>query len=416
MRRGPVRALVVVVALAVVATACGSDDDKESKGTTTTAKAAGSTTTTVKLTGDPIKLMVIYEKSAGVAQPDQAKGAIAAAKQITAQGGINGHPVEVLECDTNNDPNTATDCGRQAVSEKVAAVVGAFSVQSGEFMPLLVQNKIASIGLNPATAADFTSAASFPITGGAPATFGTLPVALAELGATKIALARVDLAAAAALSGFANKALAQKSLKLVHDVAVPQGAPDMSSYAAAALDGGTDAVVIGMAGQDAINFAQAIRQADPKVQIAMISTETDKTVKAMGDSADGIVQANTLVADTKAGEEGLKAMKAAGYGDLDLGLSFHAVQVFAVVAKDLPEITAAAVYDVLPTKENVDIGTLPLLQFKTPSGVGLPRIFNDCESAVQLQVKSGKVTSKPVGTGKLVDPFTGEECAVGTGG
>jgi hypothetical protein len=50
------------------------------------------------------------------------------------------------------------------------------------------------------------------------------------------------------------------------------------------------------------------------------------------------------------------------------------------------------------------------------SGVGIPRIFNDCESAVQLQVKSGKVTTKPVGTGKLVDPYTGKECAIGTGG
>jgi ABC-type branched-subunit amino acid transport system substrate-binding protein len=415
MRRGQRWLVAVLAVVALAAAACGSSSSKKSTAKTTTTKAA-ETTTTVKLTGDPIKLMVIYEKTAGVAQPDQAKGAIAAAKAITASGGINGHPVEVIECDTKNDPNTATDCGRQAVSDKVAAVVGQFSVQSGEFMPLLVQNKIASIGLNPATAADFTSAASFPITGGAPSTFGTLPNALAELGATKIALARVDLAAAAALSGFSNKALALKSLKLVHDVAVPQGAPDMSSYVAAALDGGTDGVVIGMAGQDAINFAQALRQANPNVKIAMISTETDKTVKAMGDGATGIVQANTDVSNTKAADAGRKAMKAAGFGDIDLGLSYQAVQVFAAVAKDLPEITAAAVYDKLPTVENLDIGTLPLLQFKTPSGVGIPRIFNDCESAVQLQVTGGKVTTKPVGSGKLVDPYTGKECAIGTGG
>jgi len=415
MRRSQ-RLLVAGVAVVLLAaSACGSSSSKKSSAKTTTTKAAA-TTTTVKLTGDPVKLMVIYEKTAGVAQPDQAKGAIAAAKEITASGGINGHPVEIIECDTKNDPNTAADCGRQAVSEKVAAVVGQFSVQSGEFMPLLVQNKIASIGLNPATAADFTSLASFPITGGAPSTFGTLPNALADLGATKIALARVDLAAAAALAGFSNKALALKNLKLVHDVAVPQGAPDMSSYVAASLEGGTDAVVIGMAGQDAINFAQALRQANPNVKIALISTETAKTVKALGDGANGVVQANTLVTGTKAASDAQKAMNAAGFGDIDIGLSYQAVQTFAAVAKDLPEITAAAVYDKLPTVENLDIGTLPLLQFKSPSGVGIPRIFNDCESAVQLQVKSGKVTTKPVGTGKLVDPYTGKECAIGTGG
>lgn len=412
MRRSQRLLVAVLAVVALAATACGSDS-KKSKTTTTN---AAETTTTVKLTGEPVKLMVIYEKTAGVAQPDQAKGAIAAAKEITANGGIHDGPVEIIECDTKNDPNTATDCGRQAVSEKVAAVVGAFSVQAGEFMPLLVQNKIASIGLNPATAADFTSAASFPITGGAPATFGTLPLALAELGATKIALARVDLAAAAALSSFSNKALALKNMKLVHDVAVPQGAPDMSSYVAAALEGGTDGVVIGMAGQDAINFAQALRQANPDVKIAMISTETDNTVKALGEGATGIVQANTEVPGSKAAAKADKAMKAAGFGDTGSGLSYEAVQVFAAVAKDLPEVTAAAVYDKLPTVENLDIGLLPLLQFKTPSGVGIPRIFNDCESAVQLQVKGGKVTTKPVGSGKLVDPYTGKECAIGTGG
>ena len=188
MRRSQRWLVAGVAVVAFAATACGSSSSKKSSAKTTTTEAAA-TSTTVKFTGDPIKLMVIYEKTAGVAQPDQAKGAIAAAKEITANGGIDGHPVDVTECDTKNDPNTAADCGRQAVSDKVAAVVGQFSVQSGEFMPLLVQNKIASIGLNPATASDFTSLASFPITGGAPSTFGTLPVALAELGATKIALA-----------------------------------------------------------------------------------------------------------------------------------------------------------------------------------------------------------------------------------
>ncbi|MFN8037461.1 MAG: ABC transporter substrate-binding protein [Acidimicrobiia bacterium] len=413
MRRRQQWLVAVVAVVALAAAACGSSSKKGSEKTTTSKAAA---TTTAKLTGTPIELMVIYEKSAGVAQPDQAKGAIAAGKEINANGGIDGHPVEVSECDTKNDPNTAAACGRQAVSDKVAAVVGQFSVHSGEFLPLLAQNKIASIGLNPATAADFTSAASFPITGGAPATFGTLPVALAELGATKIALARVDLAAAAALAGFSNKALARLNLKLVHDVAVPQGAPDMSSYVAAALEGGTDAVVIGMSGQDSINFAQALRQANPDVKIALISTETAKTVKALGDGANGIVQANTLVTGTQAAKDAEKAMNAAGFGDIDVGLSYQAVQVFEKVAEGMPDITAAAVFDKLPTVENLDIGTLPLLQFKTPSAVGIPRIFNDCESAVQLQVKSGKVTTKPVGSGKLVDPYTGKECAIGTGG
>jgi hypothetical protein len=58
-------------------------------------------------------------------------------------------------------------CGRQAVDEDVLAVAGSISLSTDEFMPLLVENRIPSIGNNPATPADFLSDASFPITGGA---------------------------------------------------------------------------------------------------------------------------------------------------------------------------------------------------------------------------------------------------------
>ena len=150
-----------------------------------------------KPTGEPVKVMVIYEKSAGVASPEIPDGAKAAAKAMNKQDGIGGRPVKVLVCDTNNDPNIAAECGRTAVEEGVVALIGTLTPHADSFMSLMEENKIPSIGNVLASIADFTSPASFPISGGLPATAGDLPRFLADDGAEKISIARIDLSAAA---------------------------------------------------------------------------------------------------------------------------------------------------------------------------------------------------------------------------
>src|SRR5690554_3364485 len=89
-----------------------------------------------KPTGEPIKVMVIHEKSAGVANPEIPEGAQAAARAMNKKGGIGGRPVRVLVCDTENDPNKATECGRRAVDEGVVALIGVLTPHSAGFMPL----------------------------------------------------------------------------------------------------------------------------------------------------------------------------------------------------------------------------------------------------------------------------------------
>src|SRR5262249_50082610 len=160
------------------------------------------------------------------------EGAIAAAKSINAAGGIKGRPVEIIRCDTKADPNVATECGRTAVSQGVVAMVGNLTIFGNRFMPLMAQHNIPSSGrARAAAAADFTSPASLPVGGGAPVQFAGLAAALAEAGPKKIALARQDIPAAAAVAPFANAGLKRFGLTM-RDVAVPPGAPDMAPYAA----------------------------------------------------------------------------------------------------------------------------------------------------------------------------------------
>ena len=97
-------------------------------------------------------------------------------------------------------------------------------------------------------------------------------------------------------------------------------------------------------------------------------------------------------------------MKAAGFKKGSSELSYSAVQVFAAIAKDLPQITAAAVYDKLPTVTGLSIGLLPPLQFQTGGVGGIPRIFNGCEQATQLKGK------KLVPLTPMQNPFTVQAC------
>ena len=90
----------------------------------TAAAAGASSAAAAKPTGPPVKLMLISEFSAGVTTPEIADGAKAAVKALNKKDGISGSPASLTICDTKNDPNTAADCGQQAVDGKYLAVVG----------------------------------------------------------------------------------------------------------------------------------------------------------------------------------------------------------------------------------------------------------------------------------------------------
>jgi ABC-type branched-subunit amino acid transport system substrate-binding protein len=358
--------------------------------------------------------MVIYEASAGLAaSPELPNGAVAAAKALNKKNGIGGNTVEVLTCDTEDNPNTAAECGRQAVDEGVVALVGNFTLHGDAFLPLMAENKIPSIGPRPSGAAEFTADAAFPLVGGAVTSFGALPRFLADAGAKSIAIVRPDIASGAITARFGNAALDKVGMELTHDVPIPNDAPDMSSYVEAALADGTDAIMVGLSGQQALNFVQAAKQANPEVLIAMVSTEPAKVRKALGPDAAGIIQAGGFlepsIVKTEEGARFLKEMKAGGFGkDESVISSWLSMQVLATIAEELPEVTAAAVFDKLNTTTGLETGLTPPLQWTTPADIGLPlpRIFNVCALPIEL-TKTKKIKAI---TGTFFDAYADEEC------
>jgi branched-chain amino acid transport system substrate-binding protein len=432
MSFGTPRWFSILVIAGLVVAACSDDgDDDAAAGTGSTVESASPTTiseptvlqttspvtvdtaagetTVAEPTGEPIKLMVIHEVNDGAANPEVTEGAEAAAQAINAAGGVGGRPIEIIDCDTHNDPNTAAECGRRAVSEGVVAVVGAITPYDTEFLPLLEQNKIPSVGHLPLTPASYSSPAVFAMYGGSTSGFAGLGVAAAEAGATKISIARIDVPAAAALAQFVDMGLAGHGLSVVHDVPVPPGALDMSTYAAAALADGVDGVIIGVDAQDAINLIQAIRQANPTVTIAMISTQVGDVIEALGEGSDGLLRSVALSdeLDTERAQQYKDDMAAAGFDDRTAFRinGWASVRLVADVAADLADITAAALFDAFNGVTEIRTGVSAPLQWQQAPVPTLPRVFNWC--MLTLKVAGGDEAPT---TGKFIDPVTGREC------
>jgi hypothetical protein len=110
----------------------------------------------------------------------------------------------------------------------------------------------------------------------------------------------------------------------------------------------------------------------------------------------------------------LADMEAAGFdevGDFRNDM-YAATVVFAEIAKQLPagQVTAAGIWDLLPTQTEVRTGLTPPINFSAPYPVpnspipGL-RVFNVCVQIATLDAE-GLAVLQP----GFIDPFTAEDC------
>ena len=264
------------------------------------------------------------------------------------------------------------------------------SANAGEYFPILEKAQIPVVGNVPAAAADFTSVDSFPLYGG----IVSASAGLAARARVASGLEGGEPRPHRPRRGISHRDLRQPGpralgLKVINDVSIPVGAPDMSTYVASVLQGGTDGVLVGLSGQDATNFIIALKQSNPTVPISATTTDFAGVVKALGDAANGIYVTaffNNATTDPTGFGKYQAAMEAAGFKDLT---GFRSNVVLRRTgrrrgAEPLPDKTAAALYAQLPTVTGLKVDLLPPLQFTTPAGA-IPRVFNVCGYYQQLE-------------------------------
>jgi ABC-type branched-subunit amino acid transport system substrate-binding protein len=306
------RLLGAVAALTLVAAACGSDDDTSSDATDAPAATEPSATdptstepsdtepdatapdsTEPAEPGEPLKIMAFGTYESQTLNLDQARAGVEAHVEVlNADGGAAGHPIEVIVCNDNFDPNEAASCARQAVDEGVVAIVGPASGYASTALPILEEAKIPYLnGSGAGGVIELTSPVSFPLHGGSQAQLMGAGRALVEEGSTNVAIVVADADQAREAATNIQVAIADAGGNADAPMTnAPLGAPDYSAVAAAALDGDPDGIVIAHVPADAPKIIQALRQAGYEGLIATSTgILTQVGVDAIGEAAEGVI-------------------------------------------------------------------------------------------------------------------------------
>lgn len=408
-----IAALAATACLAVSGCASSSGDSSDSGSTASSSVTASAGS--AKLDGS-YKIMIIGPYSSGGTEsaeplPEQKYAAMAAASQINAAGGVNGKSIDLLVCDSQGNPNVASECASQAVAQKVVAVVGVYD-PVGDYLAPLEQAGIpviAPVGLTQ----EWTSKVAFPLYGGLAPLTGAITL-LTKQHLHDIAFVYNNQPATA---GVAKLIMAAGRLNGATVTPVPFSPETTDFSAVVAKAAEHKAIDIVAYANQSIAFITALRQAGYKTPVATDTGTIDsQALKSLGAYANGLyLSGGFLPATYTANPAVAKFAKAVLAIDPGAALNdaaqnaYMSVDVFADLVKGMPVVTPATVLAKLRTDTSVDTsGLMPGGDFAKASASGekafptLPRIFDF--DVVFSQVKNGVVV--PL-TGGFSDALTG---------
>lgn len=138
------RWLALLAVFALLVAACSSSDDSSDD------TSAAETTTTVAAAKDPIRIPAINQEDGVTAFPDEGQAVKSIFEWYNAQGGLDGHPLQLDLCTTGDDPESTQSCAQQIANDDSAAFVHSimvpnsaslFDVMANAEKPILAQNQ-----------------------------------------------------------------------------------------------------------------------------------------------------------------------------------------------------------------------------------------------------------------------------------
>jgi ABC-type branched-subunit amino acid transport system substrate-binding protein len=400
------KALLGVVLVAIAIAGCGSSSSAGGSG-------GGST----------ISIMQITQPVAN--GQDLSLGARAAVDAINAAGGIGGHKLKFTFCQDGSpplgDPNTSSNCARQAVQSHDAAIVGDFTIYDTNMFPILKAGQVPMIVGPSGDPNDATNVDAFPVTeSGFPILVGQAEVlvqqahckkvgviTLAGIPSTEQIVSSVDAGAKEAGAATAGPSLVSTSTV------------DFSPSIAKLNSEGVDCVVDGFPTTAQTQpILQAIKSAGTNMKMSVnIDVLTKSAIASIGsllngvygsdsayenalagtdDTADATAQEQTMISNMRKYEPAALAQNHSVYPGYASVMIFEAA-VKKVLASKKP-VTGANVMEAL-NHLAVTTGIIPPLNFATDGAIKAePRMFNT--NVNFFQVKNGKLVAL---THKLYD-------------
>ena len=188
----------------------------------------------VRLSGKPYELMMPNSGSVNY-------GALvpAIADAINARGGIHGHPLKIVSCSDNQDPNQATVCAQQAIADpNMLGVIANLTACSSQLLPTLASAHMASVGDQLVCPEDFKSPVVFPFYPGTLYGGAGPGLAIKYLHDKNFVVTTIDVAAGREFPPLVSAIVGPLGGKVTGSVYIPFSAADMAPYAAQVVQGG----------------------------------------------------------------------------------------------------------------------------------------------------------------------------------
>ena len=388
--------VATTVLLALAASACGSDTKTATTTGPTTTAATGSTTTggsvttevitevttstapapdplgaPNKATGSPVKIGIITDgQSAAIDSTSELLMLGASVKYANEYlGGLGGHVIDPVICETKQDAAVAKDCGTKMVQEGVAAVMYNVSGQGSAFAPPIIEAKIPLIVFTAVDGIVITNKDTVFNVGSALGSFALPAILAKEKGYKKAAWLVIDVPSASGPAKALGPILMKNAGATVDVVTIPPGTANVSSQIQAALANNPEIVHMIGDGPFCTAAIKGLRDAQYKGVISGISNCIDaNTVSTLGKDLKDVVISYSAVEDPANADYQAYLAVRTKYGSDKIDKTGTAVGAFALVvaftrmtAKMTGEITSAAI--VTTIKAN---SALPL-----PLGAGL---------------------------------------------
>jgi branched-chain amino acid transport system substrate-binding protein len=336
----------------------------------------------------PIHATVDYSEAVSAA-----KGAIRA---VNKAGGVNGHPLQLITCNSVLTPTTEQACDRTIIGDKVTATVGnALYTAEGFGDSAFKAAGIAQIGNYPSGISE-TDPNSYLFFGGQTyANAGQIAGATKWVG-KRVAVVRLDFPYTAPYTKFYQNACKSLGCTVVSNTIIPSNSvTDFSPYAAQLMKGNPDVIVpdLGplivplMAAMDQVGYTGKIVSQDTNITTKNFLAQPQKIqnqyivstpfVPIFDQSVPGNKQFLTeMKAEVASGDTG--APTYTNYSQTATMDAWLAVHVFAQVAAKDKAYTASSFKKAIDAATNID--TYGLIPNWNPNKVNfkdLPRASND---------------------------------------
>lgn len=237
-----------VVAAVAVLSACSSGASAPDSAPTSTPTAS------------PVKIGFLNQGAGALAFPDFGLGGTAGIDQVNADGGINGHPIDLVVCNTDGTPAASVKCANQFVTDEVVAVVQGIDLSSDNALEILSGAGIPFVGHTAFGAVQSNSPDAW-FFGAAPGAFYGVPLQTLqkEYGVKKVAFLNPDTPVGRAVADATLDPVAKNlGIDLTKNF-YSSTSPNYTSAFASAVTDNPDAVFIIGPEPDCTAFIQAGR-------------------------------------------------------------------------------------------------------------------------------------------------------------